>query len=758
MQYNLIDRTDSFDEFDEMFDSTNLIIVTSRKAVGKSRYIEEFLKEKKKGYSIFQCEIMNSNFMFENGHFFNNLYLDYKEKINLLRKIKDPLKKINFSIDIPMTPLSIDIVEDDIVQTQFKEINKYLKTSQKNIMVIQKTHCCDDLSLKLLFKLIKNHPLTLFVFEYTISDTNPLQIEEFKNILFKNNLNYSIFNLKTIDINYIYEFIKKNGIYEQDKIDLIATDYIAGKGNIYNLFYNIKSFTTNQTIMDNEGALILFSKLEEKYKLVILIVTLYANKITLNDLIDIFEDHIFIERKELKKFLNETPLIEKDNDFYKIYHESFIKLLKDYYNHHLFLSAKEFLINFYDKKIVCYNNYAYIYSLVFLLTFTNDQRIEKFFPYINKFLFSNQQSLAYYEQINRIIKRIYLSNGNPNSEKIILELVKNACKNGNYKVADSTLTTIYNPDNHIHIAYKAFIYSQSNFKNIDSFISTMKLKFSYNKRFVLFLDLCLSTYYMKNKSEKDAKSFNDSILANKSNSKYIEYTFIKKNNTIYLPYNEAINILNECINEFKRKKRKDLVIRTQITLISRKMHAMDFSYAETKLKYLLKNSTNKEIKKYYILNNLGVVKLLKKEKIAFTYLTEALLYEMTEYEELIVKSNLLVAACLSSNERVCIDLIKQIESSSYEKYSFQQFLHVIYSNIYFYYMNVNNIGKVNFYKERLKQLKNNSKDNDLKKVIECQLNNNFDILSQQNQWYYLKDLVYHPGILGYWEIEIDHNM
>lgn len=32
-------------------------------------------------------------------------------------------------------------------------------------------------------------------------------------------------------------------------------------------------------------------------------------------------------------------------------------------------------------------------------------------------------------------------------------------------------------------------------------------------------------------------------------------------------------------------------------------------------------------------------------------------------------------------------------------------------------MNVNNIGKVNFYKERLKQLKNNSKDNDLKKLL-----------------------------------------
>lgn len=758
MKYNLIDRTDSFDDFNELLNLTNLVVVVSRKAVGKSRYIEEFLKEKKKYYSIYQCEIINSNLIFESGHFFDNLYKDYKEKIRFFRKIKDSINKIDISFNIPMTPISFDIIEEDIIQKQFKEINRYLKTSQNNIIVIQKINCCDDLSLKLFFKLIKAHPLVSFIFEYTIPDDDLLQIEEFKNTLYKNNINYNIYNLKTIDINYIYDFIKSNGINEQNKIELITTDYITKNGNIYNLFYNIKSFTTNQSIIDNDGALLLFSTIEEKYKLIVLIITLYSNKISLNDLIDILENHIIMNKNDLEIFLNESPLIEENNKMYKIYHESFLKLIQKYYQHHLFLTAKELLINFYDKKITCYKNYAYIYPLVFLLTFTNDERIELFFPYINRFLFTNQQSLIYYEQIEKIIKKIYLTNKNSNSEKMVLELVKNACKNGNYDIANSTLDTIYNLNNHIHVAYKALIYTQKNFHDIEKFIAQMKLKFFYNERFQLFLDLCLSNYYMKNKSDIYAKTFNESILKKKNYSEYIEYTFIKKNNTIYLPFDEAIRVLNDCIKEFRRKNRKDLAVRSQITLISRKMHAMDFAYAELNLKKLLKNSTNKEIKKYYILNNLGVVKLLKKDKSASVYLTEALLYEMTEYEELIVKSNLLVASCLVSNKRMCIDLIKQIESSYYEKYNFQQFLHVIYSNIYFYYIYINNLEKINFYKQKLIELKIKSKGQDLEKIIDCQLYNSFDTLSQKNEWYYLNNLFYHPGILGYWEVEIDHKM
>lgn len=186
---------------------------------------------------------------------------------------------------------------------------------------------------------------------------------------------------------------------------------------------------------------------------------------------------------------------------------------------------------------------------------------------------------------------------------------------------------------------------------------------------------------------------------------------------------------------------------------------MIFAY-EGKLQ-IARNCINKAIKldtknlsQCYILNNKSVIDLLEGTYSLTTEksLKDAALLSVSEYERIIIECNLLIFYCKTMEFDKAKLYAQRIENSGYQKFSYEEFLHIVYQNLLFYYNTVNDTVNSNYYYKRIMSLVNDADVQDSTKELAKSMNG----LSPQKSFY--SQFKFRADFLGYWEFTIDNDL
>ena len=167
------------------------------------------------------------------------------------------------------------------------------------------------------------------------------------------------------------------------------------------------------------------------------------------------------------------------------------------------------------------------------------------------------------------------------------------------------------------------------------------------------------------------------------------------------------------------------------------------------------NLNDSELSLCYILNNKAVLQILEKNYDEFTEknLRNALLLSVSRYEKLIINANLMIYYCLEKNFPKANEIATNIENSHYEDFKYEELLHIIYQDLYYFYFMFehNNIKKTHYYNQIISLIDSPDTRESTKKLASG-MNN----LIENPDFY--AQFPYRVDFLGYWELSIDNDL
>ena len=164
---------------------------------------------------------------------------------------------------------------------------------------------------------------------------------------------------------------------------------------------------------------------------------------------------------------------------------------------------------------------------------------------------------------------------------------------------------------------------------------------------------------------------------------------------------------------------------------------------------------NRALSLCYVLNNKSVVELLDN---SYTQKTErnlrnALLLCVSRYEELIVNANLLIFYCLTNNFLEAKHIADIIENSNYTDFQYEELLHIIYQNLYYFYDLFNhNDNKKRYYQEKILNLVNSPDTKESTRFLASGINHFI------KTDYFYAQFPFRADFLGYWEFTVDSDL
>lgn len=164
---------------------------------------------------------------------------------------------------------------------------------------------------------------------------------------------------------------------------------------------------------------------------------------------------------------------------------------------------------------------------------------------------------------------------------------------------------------------------------------------------------------------------------------------------------------------------------------------------------------SRELSLCYILNNKSVLELLDNTYSNTTEknLRNALLLCVSRYEKLIVNANLLIFYCLTNNFSEATRIANIIEESNYLDFQYEEFLHIIYQNLYYYYdLFKHNNDKRQYYYDQILNLVNSPKTKESTKFLASGMNH----LIKTD--YFYAQFPFRADFLGYWEFTVDSDL
>ena len=262
---------------------------------------------------------------------------------------------------------------------------------------------------------------------------------------------------------------------------------------------------------------------------------------------------------------------------------------------------------------------------------------------------------------------------------------------------------------------------------------------------------CLVALYMKTKPSEFVVDFVREIY----NSNLItiqDQKVINKNISIYYDYSEAVDMIKDSIKYFKHHDMIRFAIASYITLATRYAQNGNLDRAKRILELLEKSIYLSEEDLVYIDNNLANIEIYLGNITEKTYesLMNAYAFLDDEYTKLLSVNNLLIYYTLVKDFSSAQIYANKIEDIGFERYRFDEYLHLSYMNLLFYYNSISDNINVKKYIDKLEQLKANCQSIELKKFI----NNTTDncSLKQTDKWFFMSQFNFRTAYMGHWMI------
>lgn len=774
MNEQLLDReieiNDILEIINKPVDNNKIIYLTGISGVGKTGFVKKLAQNSLLTNTILPVKISKSSVeTIENLQYFNALYktITNHAKKKVFDSIPSPNQRNSRNIrslwrilvSIIKSKLGLADVEslseppEDTSVVRKKDYLIYILKKSKIIIDIENIQNIDTQSLELLKDIIYEAKNKTFIFEYTLTNNDCTHFEnqykEFREIC----SDISCYKIEKMDF-----LIAKNLAPENIHLDIsvLHSLYEKSNGNLMEII--LANEHTNQ---DESNINTKINKLSKNEKYILFIVFLNDAPIKYDELsIMVIENNseICLDFKELNSLINmlcQKNLLFKENNAISIKHDSIIDALQIYMQSPILYCAYKTLKNFYNNNLD--NQKVSIEKLLSLYLRFSDQDLLCLLPKIKDFILEIKYPDLIIEKLEFFRSKIIYSStgGFPGIYYLTLAIVEICIGKKMGSIAQKNLDLIYDETNKYHIALQAQIYSlQETLESYDA-LQNLIQGIQEEGRLKLICEICLFIIKIKLFPAEIAKKYGEKLVNNTAYQKYTEYAYLLRNFAELIDEDvECTKLYEQALNIFKSKKMYHDMAAVYLSLSMITAYNGDtkksLQYIDDAIKL-----DNRDLSLCYVLNNKSVVELLDN---SYTQKTErnlrnALLLCVSRYEKLIVNANLLVFYCLTNNFLEAKHIADIIENSNYTDFQYEELLHIIYQNLYYFYDLFNhNDNKKRYYQEKILNLVNSPDTKESTRFLASGINH----LIKTD--YFYAQFPFRADFLGYWEFTVDSDL
>lgn len=768
--YNRVKETEQITAYVGSQDEkkNKIILLEGNTGVGKSGLVRKILHhELKDRSSIVVSVIRSSPDTIENLYYINAIYRRLSElaKEQFFDKALTPCQQGLFSIKNlfrfifgvfwsrtgggenrlyePVEELSILRKKNYIIS---------LLRKRRYIVDIENIQNIDTQSLEILKDILSQLEGTIFILEYTISDSHTYNhFSSFYNEISTFNAQIFPYKIKMLDFSEAKR-LAPAGIPEPQ----LKSIYKQSEGNL------IKVKLSGSAVDENDDPIqAQLSTLSKDERFLVNLVYLNGQKTDIS-----FLFHLLVGNLEAPPFsqstiestlchlANKNVIQPCEDGTVKIFHDSIRSELDQQEANSILYVAFNILKSYYCKELEANQNEYIVEQLFRLCIKFSDDAIISIFPYVKRFVRIYKyprpivNKLIYYRE--ELARKGIVSYANVCEISLLLTVL--CLELGLDEEAQKNLGLIYSDQNPYHRALQAAIYTLNFTCDLSMEKAEVFARRAQTPRERLTIELCLLSGKMARLPTEHSARIAKSLLDEKDYKGLLEYAFLLRNYAeLVQDYSESITLYTKAMHCFREYGRADLCAQVYVSM------SMFYAYkGELKVarKMLLKAEKEGEIPEYFILNNLAVLDLLEQKETDKTVhdLNDALLISLDPYERIIIMCNLLVCYTRLRECDRAKQTLEEIEHSEYTKFKYEEFLHIVYQDMYYYHSVMGDSEQAKKFRDCLIKLIAKTPGTMAHRIAKLQL----DGKCSASEFY--SNFPFRVDFLGNWNIEISREL
>lgn len=775
------ERKDIPKQIRERIGRQQIIILAGTTGVGKSCLVEKLLRDELADFKSVTVYIGKSSVnTIENLSYFNGLYhalaslakkrRDYKLKTtgqygrrNFLNWLRIIWGAIQGYLNIDTSRHIAEPVEEYSVSRKKEYIVSVLRNGPF-IINVQNIQNIDIQSLEIFQNITSNIPDLIWMFEYTLTDSDmDNEFYSFVNECRRISPICEVYNILKLDFDLAFNLVPSKArkpFYRKR----LQEQYEKANGNLLSIMVVPQNLDNDSNYMRSKLALL---NQDEKYIAYILFLNegplsenaLYSilTKINTQGNWGLFStDKI---EQTLQELLNANIIKKREQD-YSIRHDSVSTVLSEMpANPALFLAfrALEFYyqeklerqsgtqedciqhlfslyVRFHDKKLI--ELFPRLWDLISAAKYPKDimRKIEMYKQHI---VTSKEMDLRILYPVARFLTEICIRLQYPEEAQKNLDLIYNI-RPSQYLIG-------------LQGAICALRSSQDNWEQINLLIANAGNK----KRLKLSLCLCRLRIMMRTCGSGISKAYTEELLKCPEYRDTPEYGFLLYNYAEFMddPH-EALHYYQEAMRIFREHNLPYMAAEVNVSM------GMSYGYlGQLKKAYrALRRAAQiapHHIPETVLLNNLAAIDILggKASASVINKLSDAVLMDNNPYEILIIKCNWLVALILQGYIDQAASLALDIEKSNYENFQYEDFLHIVYQDLYYYYDTVHNSERATFYCKKLEDLAGRKGISEWTRTLI-----NLMLSKKKVQENFYSQFPFRVDFLGFWGVSISRDL
>lgn len=338
---------------------------------------------------------------------------------------------------------------------------------------------------------------------------------------------------------------------------------------------------------------------------------------------------------------------------------------------------------------------------------------------------------------------------NADNDDIRISLIRIYIQLGEYKDAYKKIKEILHRGNDlVKVLYATLLSHLYPDEKTEGVINNLLTTVGPEARSALYT--CLVALYMKTRETKSVLDYVAKIKAKKELTTLDSY-IIDKNISIYFNFVTAKKMLLHATVYFTNNNMDRLKIASCISIATRLTQEGKLDKAKTLLNTIQNSSDLSEVDYMYICNNNAVIDLLaaKENKSTIRNIKNAYFYIQDEYTKLLATNNLLIYYTNQHKFDDAKKFAEELETVGFDKYKFEDYLHLTYLNLRYYYKNIDS-NKFELYSNKLLELKKKCAGTELSLYIKS----HFEVVDfKENQrWKFMSSFKFRPAFMGHWII------
>lgn len=786
MSSNLLDRDEEIKKITQIMNvetqKNNIIIVNGISGIGKSGLVQKLAETECISKTFVFARISkNSVETIENLQY---LQIIYKSLVNHLKKNKlktklstaNRIKRLLSQSWIYLSKIVKQIFENKTgIEGAWRprvlpeaeniiDIKDYIIHALCNyniVLNIQNIQNIDTRSFEVLKEILSECKSITVILEYTLGVHPTDHLVNLYNELSEDNCIIHLLEIHMMDFSIAKRLAPPN---KNISIEQMKEMYIKSKGNLMEII--LANEHTEESLGTTTNIAIQIENLSRTEKYILYIVYLNNGPIKYRELFEIAmvygAEKIHIEADALDNILSqlsEMNLINCISDITTIRHDTITEFLTKKKRDYILFNAYNALKTFYITELSSTgSDEIFTEKLLPLFLDFSDSELLLAIPRVKQLLLNLKYPDILMKKLKNCRCTLSTHSGNKSNEMcpLTLMLVEVAINKKIVNEAQQNLSLIFKENNIYHILLQAQIYSLNEHENCMPKIQEIAEKMEKGSRERLICEIFLLYAMTKNCTSISARAYCEKLLSTTAYKHYMEYGYLLRNSAeLYDDYSYCKCLYLDALSRFTSNHMLHEMASVHLSLAM--LEAQQGNLVNAKNCIDSAQALDKrDLSICFVLNNFAILDLLERQPIDVTKtnLQNALLLVESSYEKLLIQSNLLVYYCLIKEYKYALKIALQIESTDYALFQYEEFLHIIWQNLYFFYktFGTNNLKKEE-YLNKIIGLISDENCGEYTKKLASQMNG-----LEANTIGFYAEFQYRVGFLGYWEFILDENL